>query len=36
MDKQAEKLKEDLGETATVERVGEGIKLTFNLSLIHI
>ena len=34
MDKQAEKLKEDLGETATVERVGEGIKLTFNSQLL--
>ncbi|MEZ4904444.1 MAG: OmpA family protein [Spirosomataceae bacterium] len=34
MDKQAEKLKKDLGETAKVERVGEGVKLTFNDALL--
>ena len=34
MDKQAEKMKDDLGTTATVERVGEGIKLTFNSQLL--
>lgn len=34
MDKQAEKMKGDLGTTATVERVGEGIKLTFNSQLL--
>ena len=30
MDKQAEKLREDLGTVARVERVGEGVKLTFD------
>ena len=34
MDKQAKKMEEDLGKTATVERVGEGIKLTFNSQLL--
>jgi outer membrane protein OmpA-like peptidoglycan-associated protein len=34
MDKQAKKMEEDLGNTATVERVGEGIKLTFNSQLL--
>jgi len=34
MDKQAKKLEEELGNTATVERVGEGIKLTFNSQLL--
>ena len=34
MDRQAKKLEEDLGKTATVERVGEGIKLTFNSQLL--
>lgn len=34
MDKQAKKLEDELGETATVERVGEGIKLTFNSQLL--
>lgn len=34
MDKQAKKMQEDLGNTATVERVGEGIKLTFNSQLL--
>lgn len=34
MDKRAEKIQEDLGETATVERVGEGIKLTFDSQLL--
>ena len=34
MDKQAKKLEEELGKTATVERVGEGIKLTFNSQLL--
>jgi len=34
MDKQAEKLQKDLGETAKVERVGEGVKLTFNDALL--
>jgi outer membrane protein OmpA-like peptidoglycan-associated protein len=34
MDKQAKKLEEDLGSAATVERVGEGIKLTFNSQLL--
>jgi outer membrane protein OmpA-like peptidoglycan-associated protein len=33
MDKQAEELKRDL-EGATVERVGEGIKITFNSGLL--
>lgn len=34
MDKRAEKIQEELGETATVERVGEGIKLTFDSQLL--
>lgn len=34
MDKQAKKLEEELGSTATVERVAEGIKLTFNSQLL--
>jgi outer membrane protein OmpA-like peptidoglycan-associated protein len=34
MDKQAKKMEDDLGKTATVERVGEGIKLTFNSQLL--
>ena len=34
MDKRAEKMQQDLGETATVERVGEGIKLTFDSQLL--
>jgi outer membrane protein OmpA-like peptidoglycan-associated protein len=34
MDQQAKELEEDLGKTATVERVGEGIKLTFNSQLL--
>ena len=34
MDKQAQKMEEDLGKTATIERVGEGIKLTFNSQLL--
>ena len=34
MDKQAKKLEEELGKSATVERVGEGIKLTFNSQLL--
>ena len=34
MDKQAKKMEQDLGKTATVERVGEGIKLTFNSQLL--
>lgn len=34
MDKQAKKLEEELGNAATVERVGEGIKLTFNSQLL--
>ncbi len=34
MDKQAKKIQDDLGNTATVERVGEGIKLTFNSQLL--
>jgi outer membrane protein OmpA-like peptidoglycan-associated protein len=34
MDKQAKKMETDLGKTATVERVGEGIKLTFNSQLL--
>lgn len=34
MDKQAKKLEDELGKTATVERVGEGIKLTFNSQLL--
>lgn len=34
MDKQAKKMQDDLGNTATVERVGEGIKLTFDSQLL--
>lgn len=34
MDKKAEKLKEDLGDKARVERVGEGVKLTLGNSLL--
>lgn len=34
MDKQAEKLRKDLGNTARVERVGEGVKLTFDNALL--
>ena len=34
MDKQAKKIEDELGKTATVERVGEGIKLTFNSQLL--
>lgn len=34
MDKKAEKLKEDLGDKARVERVGEGVKLTMGSSLL--
>ncbi len=34
MDNQAKKMEDDLGKTATVERVGEGIKLTFNSQLL--
>ena len=34
MDKQAKKMEADLGNTATVERVGEGIKLTFDSQLL--
>ena len=34
MGKRAEKMQQDLGETATVERVGEGIKLTFDSQLL--
>lgn len=34
MDKQAKKMEEDLEGTATVERVGEGIKLTFDSQLL--
>ena len=34
MDKRAEKIQQELGETATVERVGEGIKLTFDSQLL--
>ncbi|WP_428659018.1 OmpA family protein [Runella sp.] len=34
MDKQAEKLREDLGSVARVERVGEGVKLTFDNALL--
>lgn len=34
MDKKAERLKKDLGETAKVERVGEGVRLTFDNSLL--
>ncbi len=34
MDKKAEKLKEDLGDKARVERVGEGVKLTMGSNLL--
>jgi outer membrane protein OmpA-like peptidoglycan-associated protein len=34
MDKQAEKLRKDLGTVARVERVGEGVKLTFDNALL--
>lgn len=34
MDKHAKKLEEELGKAATVERVGEGIKLTFDSQLL--
>ena len=34
MDKQAKKMEEDLDGVATVERVGEGIKLTFDSQLL--
>jgi outer membrane protein OmpA-like peptidoglycan-associated protein len=34
MDKQAKKMETDLGKTAKVERVGEGIKVTFNSQLL--
>lgn len=34
MDKQAEEMEQALGNTATVERVGEGIKLTFDSQLL--
>ena len=34
MGKQAEKLREDLGTVARVERVGEGVKLTFDNALL--
>lgn len=34
MDKQAKKMEQDLGKDATVERVGEGIKVTFNSQLL--
>jgi outer membrane protein OmpA-like peptidoglycan-associated protein len=34
MDKQAKEMEADLGNTATVERVGEGIKLTFDSQLL--
>ena len=34
MDKQAKKMQDDLQGTATVERVGEGIKLTFDSQLL--
>jgi outer membrane protein OmpA-like peptidoglycan-associated protein len=34
MDKQAKEMERELGNTATVERVGEGIKLTFNSQLL--
>lgn len=34
MDKQAKEMEADLGKTALVERVGEGIKLTFNTQLL--
>ncbi len=34
MDKQAAKIQKDLGKVASVERVGEGIKLTFDSQLL--
>lgn len=34
MDKKAEKIEAELGEAATVERVGEGIKIVFNEKLL--
>jgi outer membrane protein OmpA-like peptidoglycan-associated protein len=34
MDKQAKKIQDELGNTAKVERVGEGIKLTFDSQLL--
>jgi outer membrane protein OmpA-like peptidoglycan-associated protein len=34
MDIQAKKMEDDLGKTAKVERIGEGIKLTFNTQLL--
>lgn len=34
MDKRADRIQGELGETATVERVGEGIKLTFDSQLL--
>lgn len=34
MDKQAKKIQDDLGTAATVERVGEGIKVTFDSQLL--
>ncbi len=34
MDKQAQRMEEDLGSTAKVERVAEGIKLTFDSQLL--
>jgi outer membrane protein OmpA-like peptidoglycan-associated protein len=34
MDKQAKKIQDDLGKAATVERVGEGIKVTFDSQLL--
>ncbi len=34
MDRQAKKIEEDMGDAVTVERVGEGIKLTFNSQLL--
>src|SRR5690606_22388906 len=34
MDKQKKELEQKLGETATVERVGEGIKVTFDSGLL--
>ena len=34
MDKQAAKIQKDLGKEATIERVGEGIKLTFDSQLL--
>lgn len=34
MDVQAKKMEADLGKTAKVERIGEGIKLTFNTQLL--